>query len=177
MQKQKKLLIIIVPISLLIGLFLLFALVLFEDDMHPPKLPTKSAENMLTVTSSGCCFFVEDVVVSLLSDDGQKTEIDAYEAVYMYDTFKHTLPTILDSPLSLLVEFKCFYRDEVEFSMSVMDFADINELKRAGVLIYFQEHDDMYLNVIAGGNHKSYKMGNKENRWLLMDTPNRIYSD
>ncbi|MCL1820818.1 MAG: hypothetical protein FWG36_09205 [Oscillospiraceae bacterium] len=177
MPKLKKIFIIVPIVLILIGLYLFLALVVFEDDMRPPKLPIESAANTLSITSNGCCFWVEDVVISLLNTNGQRTELGSHEAVYMHNIFKHTMPTITDSPLSLLVEFKCFYGDEVDFSMSVMDFTDINEIKQTGVLIYFQEHDDVYLNVVAGKNHKSYKMGSEENRWLLMDIPNSIYSN
>jgi len=173
---MKKLFIAITFVLTLSATLLIVALIILDDGMRPPKLPTKSSANTLTITSNGCCFWAEDVVVSILKDNGQKTEIATHETVHMYNIFKHSFPETLTSDLSLHIEFRCIYGDVVDFSMSVMDFDSTNDLLQSGVLIYFQEHDDMYLNIISGGNRKSYKMGQTENRWVLMDTPNRVPS-
>jgi len=163
-----------IALLMFIGLCI-FVVHIIEDDTRPPVLPTESTANTLTITSNGCCFWVEDVAVSLLDENGQKTELATHEYVYMYDIFKHKIPAYSDTHLSLFIEFKSFYGDEAVFSMSVMDYVDINDLRQTGVLIYFQEKDDMYLNIIAGGNHKSFKMGDQDSRWILMDKPNIVY--
>ena len=173
---MKRHLIWIIPlISIQLSLVLIFVFVVQKDDMRPPKLPTESTKNTLTITSNGCCFLVENVVVSLLNDEEAILVLATHETVHMNNIFTHNIPVVSDAPLSLLVEFMCYYGDDVEFSMSVKEFTSINKLRQTGVLIYFQEHDDMYLNIIVGNDHKSYKMGNQENRWALMDTPNRVY--
>lgn len=176
MKKVKSLLITIPIITVII--FIGFSITdILNDDMTPPKLPIKSEENTLVITSNGCCFWVENVRVLLQDENGNQIEISNEQTVYEHDIFSYELPDTPNASLKLLVEFRVFYGDEDNFSMPVIKVENISELKKTGVLLYFQEHDDMYLNVIAGEYHASYKMGDTENRWLLMDTPNKIYSD
>ena len=147
-----------------------------SEDNAPVKLPTKSVPNKLLLTSNGCCFWVENVDVSLQSNSAEHVVISHNEGIYMDDIFKYPIPDFSESPVQLVVKFRSFYADECDFSMPVMEFENIYDLKKTGVLLYFQEHDDMYLNVIAGDYHASYKMGSSENRWSIMETPNKIYS-
>ena len=146
-----------------------------DDDRTPPKLPTKSVQNSLVLASNGCCFWVENVKVSLQDNDGNVIEISNIEAIYKHEIFKYNIPDFPHSPIKVVVEFRSFYGDEADFSLPVIEYESIAELNETGILLYFQEHDDMYLNVIAGDYHASYKMGKEENRWALMDTPNTVY--
>ena len=139
----------------------------------PPKLPVKSVPNKLTLTSNGCCFWVEDVNVSLRSGSGEYLTIAHKDTIYEENIFEYEIPDFSGSPVELKVEFHVYYGDEVVFSFPVMEIEDIDALKTTGVLLYFQEHDDMYLNVIAGDYHATYKKGN-ENQWTLRDSPNKV---
>lgn len=174
MRKAKPFLAI--PIIIILGVLGFIVVTLINDDMTPPVLPTESTQNNLILTSNGCCFGVEDVRVSLQGEDGNIIEISNTEAVYQHDIYKYEIPDFADNPLKLVVEFQCYYGDWCDFSFPVMEIQNINDLKQTGILLYFQEHDDMYLNVIAGDYRASYKMGSEENRWSIMDTPNNIYS-
>ena len=176
-MKRIKVIVIIISVIAVLGVSGFFIAVWLDDDMTPPKLPTKSTENLLAITSNGCCFWIEDVKVSLQSNNGDQVEISNNEAVYEHDIFKYDIPDFSDTPLKLVVEFRAFYGDECDFLLPVMEFENISAIKKTGVLLYFQEADDMYLNVIAGDYHASYKMGSEENRWTLTDTPNKVYSN
>ena len=158
-----------------LGIVAFLITVFLNDDMAPPKLPTTSVQNKLILTSNGCCFWVENVRVSLQDNNGNKIEISENEAIYKHDIFKYDIPDFPSGPVKMIVEFRSFYSDECDFAFSVLELENISKLKETGVLLYFQEHDDMYLNVIAGDYHASYKMGSSENRWLIMDTPNKVY--
>lgn len=145
------------------------------DDRTPPKLPTESTKNTLALTSNGCCFWVEDVAVSLLGAGGDTLPIAQHDKIYEDDIYRHAIPNFADTPFQLVVSFRAFYGEMVDFAMPVLAFESIGDLQRTGVLLYFQEHDDVYLHVIAGNHHISYKMGSESNRWASMDAPNRVY--
>ena len=156
-------------------LFIIFASCSLLDDTTPPKLPIKSTRNTLTLTSNGCCFWVENVEVLLKDDHGKEIVISNNNSIYEFDIFKYEIPDIQSSSVDLVVKFRSFYSSECDFSSSVMKYEDVDKLRETGVLLYFQERDDVYLNVISGDNHVSYKMGDKENRWIVMETPNEVY--
>jgi hypothetical protein len=154
---------------------IIFILTLVFEDGLPPKLPTKSMENYLVITSNGCCFWVENVNITLHDNNNNILKISQIEKLYGHDIFKYKIPNILFSPIKILVEFRAYYADECDFSMVVLEFENILALKEKGVLLYFQEHDDVYLNVLSGNYHTSYKMGHVDNRWAMKDIPNKIY--
>ena len=159
----------------IIMLFIMLTSCSLSGDIMPAKLPVKSTQNMLTLTSNGCCFWVEKVEVLLKDDSGKEIVISNNDSIYEFDIFKYEIPDIQSSPVDLVLKFRSFYGDECDFSSSVMKYENVDKLKETGVLLYFQERDDMYLNVISGDNHVSYKRGDKENRWTVMETPNEVY--
>ena len=168
----------IIAFSIIIAVVgaLVILVVIDDDGMTPPALPTKSERNKLTLTSNGCCFWVEEVKVWLRDKEDNRNEIAYNDTVYEYDIYRYDIPDFPGSPLQLSVSFRAFYGDECDFSFPVIEIENIDELKKTGVLLYFQEYDDMYINVIAGNYHASYKMGSEKNRWTLMDVPNKVYA-
>ena len=174
--KKAKVIAIAAFLVIFLGIGSFLAMVLLEDDMKPPKLPINSEKNNLILTSNGCCFFVQNVRVSLDGENGESLVLSEEKGVYEYDILKHEIPNFSASPLKLSVSFEAFYGETAEFSLSVMEFENIEELKKSGVLLYFQEHDDMYLNVVIGDYRASYKMGNEHNRWTVKNPPNKLYS-
>ena len=176
--KMKRIMILIICVSI-IGILSLsgfLILNLLNDDMKPPELPVESEENYLTITSNGCCFHVTDMDVWMRNEKNEDIRISHNEKVYGNDIFKHEIPDSSESDMELIVKFRSFYGDECEFSLPVMQIENIDELKKTGILLYFQEYDDMYLHVIAGDYHVSYKRGKDENRWTITDVPNKVYS-
>ena len=145
------------------------------DEPRPPKLPTKSVKNELIMTSNGCCLWIEAVNVYIKNSNGELFLIAHEDKVYQDNIFRHELPELSGGPFELVVEFKAFYSSNEEFSFSVMEFASAEAIKETGILLYFQEHDDMYFHVISKDYHVSYKMGNKENLWSILETPNPVY--
>ena len=175
MHKRKPIAIIAVVI-VTIGVVCFFIVKGLDIGMVASKLPTKSTKNKLVLASNGCCFWVEDIKVSLRDNAGSEVEISNNDTLYENDIYKYKIPDFLNGSLELVVEFRVFYGEENSFSMSVMNLGNINDLKETGVLLYFQEVDDMYLNVIAGDYHISYKKGEKEDRWIITDIPNTVCS-
>lgn len=137
------------------------------DGPPPPTPPTESEQGTVVLTSTGCCFSIEDVDVYLQSSDGQRTLLSHTDAIYENDIFEYTVPDLPQGPIQLFVSFRSYYGDECDFSMPVMEFESIEALKETGVLLFFKEGDDMYFNVIAGASHLSYQRGPAENRWVL----------
>lgn len=176
-MKKTKVIAIAVSIIIVLGIGGFFIAVWLDDDMTPPRLPTKSVQNNLILTSNGCCFWVENIDVSLQGNNGKSVALSHNDAIYEHDIYKYAIPDFSQSPVQLIVTFRSFYGDECDFSMPVLELESVNDLKKTGVLLYFQEHDDMYLNVIAGEYRISYKMGSPESRWAVMEMPNKVYSN
>lgn len=154
----------LLPVLLLLGL----ALFLFAGrEPKLPALPRASAPGTVTVTSNGCCFWVEDVRVWLSGDGCAPAEISYNKTVLQDDVFSCQLPDYPGGALDLNVEFRCFYGDECPFSLPVLHAESAEALKRSGVLLFFEEQDDMYLNVISGDYRARYKMGGPADRWNL----------
>ena len=159
-MKQKKQLFL--SILLILGI----ALCLWTGrDRKPDPLPQASRPGTVTLASNGCCFWAENIRVWLDGPESGPVEISFDPALSENDVFSHPLTDAPGGPLELNVEFHCFYGDDCLFSMPVKHFDSFDELEQNGVLLYFQEHDDMYLNVISGDYHGRYKMGFSENRW------------
>ena len=61
---------------------------------------------------------------------------------------------------------------------SIVVGSDFDEFKKSGLLIYFQEADGMYVNVITANHHDTYKlMEDSEDLWNLRDEPNRVFAE
>ncbi len=174
-MSKMKLAVMIVSAFALVTLCTFFYLAWIEQDMYPPKLPTSSIENTLLLTSNGCCFAVENIEFFLQKEGGQQTMLSRNDTLWGYDIVRYSLPEGLEGPASLVITFHVFYGEEVPFSSSVMEFENMSELKELGVLLYFQEKDDMYFNVVAGERKITYKMGSIEERWSIMEEPNELY--
>lgn len=112
-----------------------------------------------------------------LSGDGGETLLAHHDMIAEDDIFRHPIPDTPGGPVTLSVSFRTFYGEGIGFDMPVLTYDSMEALQRDGVLLYFQEHDDVYLNVIAGGYHASYKKGPETDRWALMDMPNRVYAN
>lgn len=155
----------LIPILCLLG----FALYLYAKAAPAsPALPETSRPGSVTLTSNGCCFWVEDVRVWLSGDGRAPAEISYNQAVYENDVFSYPIPAYPGGALDLNVEFRCFYGDECPFSLPVISAGSVDDLKRDGLLLYFEEQDDMYLNVISGDYRARYKMGGPGDRWSLV---------
>ena len=166
-MKQKKQLFL--SILLILGI----ALCLWTGrDRKPDPLPQASRPGTVTLASNGCCFWAENIRVWLVGPESGPVEISFDPTVTENDVFSHPLTDAPGGPLELNVEFHCFYGDDCLFSMPVKHFDSFDELEQNGVLLYFQEHDDMYLNVISGDYHGRYKMGSSDNRWSFSAAPN-----
>jgi hypothetical protein len=146
-----------------------------NDGTTPPDLPIKSVRNRLLITSNGCCFWVEDVRV-ILQCGNYELEISYIQELGENDIFEYEIPDFEDAPIELIVRFRSYYGYECGFDITVMEFENISSLKKAGLLLYFQESDGMYFNVISGKKHITYKLGGGDEDWLIMDVPNKIYS-
>lgn len=172
MKKRRIKWLFVIPAALALGIISFLISAILDDPTKHPEIPASSTADILTLTSNGCCFWVEDVKVWLEDESGNRIDLSTDEQVHEYDIINHRLPDYQGSgPLELNVEFRCFYGDECDFSLPVLEFSSFDELRETGVLLFFQEHDDVYFNVIAGSRRVSYKMGGSDSRWNLSASP------
>jgi len=151
----------------------------FEDDTGMPnKLPIQSMAYNVTLTSNGCCLWTEDITVSLVDALGNKTVIAEINSLNGYDIVRRAIPSKIDfTPIRLEVALTLRYVDPYVFSFEVLEFSDITALRKTGVLVYVQEADGAYVNVVAGDRHVSYKLNKADQsyKWDKLDEPKRIY--
>lgn len=171
MKKRQLKWLFVIPAALVTCLIAFLISAIVNDSTRRPTLPTASRPGYLMLASNGCCFWVEDVRVWLEDEQGNQTELSMDKKITEYDIMKYKLPDYQGGPLELNVAFRCFYGDQCDFSLPVMTVASMDELKETGVLLYFQEHDDVYFHVIAGDGHVSYKRGDDGSRWKLTEPP------
>jgi capsule polysaccharide export protein KpsE/RkpR len=159
---------IISIISILTFLFFgfLIAWSIYEDNkiFAVPKLPSSSTEGQIIVSSDGCCFYVEDIIISLVSDSNVE-EIMKIDKLYEHDIYSSYITTELSGNLEVDIKFSFYYGDEGTITIPVMKFTDIETLKKQGLLLAFEERDGMYL--IARNNEQEFTFKMNDGIWLI----------
>lgn len=104
--------------------------------MHP-VVPEKSEHDKVILTSRGCCFWATDATVSLLDENGSRTELISEETVYEYDIFECDNIPDINAPVRVAIDFTSHYSIEEDVSLTVGEFTSTDELLKNGLLLYF----------------------------------------
>lgn len=156
---------IILSVSIIILIFIcLFAWLIYEDDKQfaVPNLPASSKAGQLIVTSDGCCFYIKDITVSIVTDT--KTEkIVSIGELYEHDIYSNNITNELSGNIDVEIKFSFYYGDEGTVTIPVMEFENIEALKKQGLLLAFEERDGMYLVVKSKKDKITFKMN--DGKW------------
>jgi len=153
---MKKFVLITIILALIIGAGSFFIWLLKED--VPPVLPNESKAGKITVTSDGCCLWVEELSVSIVSADGSKTVIAEVEKIIENDIFEFDLSKSVENATEILVSCKYNYGDYYEFSEKVLEISEYNSFLNDGLLVYIAELDGAYLLIKSGDKETFYKL-------------------
>lgn len=148
-------LILMIIIILFFGFF--YALIMYDEYKMYAPLPSNSKEGKIIVTSDGCCFYIEDIIISLVSGTN-KVNIMKIGELYERDIFSSNIRAKLSGKVKINIKFKYYYGDEGTATIPVMEFENIETLKKQGLLLTFEERDDMYLVVKSKNQEITYKM-------------------
>lgn len=135
---------------------------IFRGEPTYPKVPTESTTGKVILASRGCCFWAEDVTVSLLDEYGNKTVIIYEDSVYEYDIFECDNLPYIDTPIQVIMDFKSFYDIEETISFSVGKFLNTDEILKNGLLLRFGDGD---LIVRAGNIKKLFSSIGVDGKW------------
>lgn len=121
-----------------------------------PVIPEKSAPNKVILTSRGCCFWAENVIVYILDKNGNKVILIEEEKIYEYDIYKcEDIPGI-EVPVQIGIDFTAYYPDAKEISLTVGTFSSTKEMLMRGLLLCFGDGD---LIVRNGDDEKYFRAG------------------
>lgn len=144
------------------------AFVKWIDEPMYPAIPTESLSGKIILTSRGCCFWAEDVTVSILDEYGNNTVIISADAVYEYDIFEYDNIPDIHIPVQAIIDFKSFYALEEIVTLSVGEFTNTDELLKDGLLLCFGDGD---LSVCYGNKKKFFQAavfgGDEKSAWFL----------
>lgn len=133
------------------------------------EAPTTSTSGLITLTSDACCFWLEDITVSLVDESGNTTTVLTREELNENQVLKYKIIANIDSQVQMTIKFTCHYAREDAVSQTIIEFSNTDILKQTGVLLSFQERDGAYLLVKAGEHELLYKQGEKSGSWDLFD--------
>lgn len=141
------------------------------DEPMYPEIPTESSPGKIILTSRGCCFWAEDVTVSLLDGNGNKTVIISENTVYEFDIFECDDIPDVGTPIQVIMDFKSFYAIDETVSFSVGEFASTDEILKEGLLLRFGDGD---LSVCYGKKKKLFQAavfgtGDEQSGWFLKE--------
>lgn len=171
--------IIIISIILFIGIVVYGVVGFFDDPNQRPIRPIKSESNKILVTSNACCSMTYDFKLTLYDKQTkEKSVICTAEQVSEFDVFKYKMPKADVEEFEIILSCDVYYGETYQFENTIIEASDYNKFKDAGLLIYFQEADGMYINIITDTQHDTYKlMYDKDNVWELRDTPNEVFAE
>ena len=152
-----------VSVIVLVFIGLLIWLV-YENDKQfaVPKLPASSKAGQLIVTSDGCCFYIEDITVSIVTDT-KIEKVMSIDELYEHDIYSSNIINELSGNIDVEIKFSFYYGDEGTVTIPVMEFENIEVLKKQGLLLAFEERDGMYLVVKSTKDKITFKMN--DGKW------------
>ena len=156
-------------IVIAIAFIALIAVIVYNEDLKY-RLPTHSMANTLKVAA-----FEESIgrelYIILKYDDGSKHVLDIKNGVGAGEPQKYFLPGLTDGNITVHITLERF----LTFDKDVMIFHNANELKRNGLLIYFDGWYRMY--VISGKTKICYKYNEEDDSWSVLENPPPISHD
>lgn len=91
MKKRRIKWLFVIPAALALAIISFLIYAILDDPTKPPEIPASSTADILTLTSNGRCFWVEDVKVWLVDENGNRIDLSMDEQV-------HTISSITGSP-------------------------------------------------------------------------------
>ncbi len=152
---------------------------LFDDPNKRPIRPTVSEPNKILITSNACCSMTYDLKLTLHNKQTEEESVlCSAEGVSEFDVLKYKMPKVDVDDFEIILSCYVFYGENYLFDKSIVIGSDFDEFKKSGLLIYFQEADGMYVNVVTANQHDTYKlMEDSEDMWNLRDEPNQVYAE
>lgn len=164
---------IILSISLCLVILSVFSFILLDRYLKSfrtyAELPTTSTPGLITLTSDACCFWLENITVSLVDESGTSIAVFTRNELNENQVLKYKIHANIDSKVQMTIKFTCQYAGEYTVSQTIIEFSNTDILKQTGVLLSFQERDGAYLLVKAGDQELLYKQGKKSGSWELSD--------
>ena len=164
---------VIVISIIIIGIISFFTwIALMDDPSIPPDLPIESKSGKITITSNGCCMWVDDFKVIATSDYGDEIVIAEVPKITVYDIFNFEMPVFDNVYSNITISCTYYYGDYYEFNEVVFTVEDIGN---NGLLLYIQEGDGAYFNAKSGNKQVSYKLNHDTHNWDKLNTPTTLY--
>ena len=171
--------IIIASIILVVSIVVYGVVYLLDDPNKRPIRPIESEPNKILITSNACCSMTYDLKLTLYNKQtNEKIVLCSADQVSEFDVFKYKIPKVNVDDFEIILSCDVYYGENYLFDKSIVVGSDFDEFKKSGLLIYFQEADGMYVNVITANHHDTYKlMEESEDLWNLRDEPNRVFAE
>ncbi len=171
--------IIIISVILIISVVIYGIVWLFDDPNKRPIRPIESEPNKILITSNACCSMTYNLQLTLYNKQtNEKSVLCAAERVSEFDVLKYKIPKVDVENFEIILSCDVFYGEKYLFDKSIVIENDFDAFRKSGLLIYFQEADGMYINVIGADQHDTYKlMYDSEELWELIDEPNQVFAE
>ncbi|MBE7037835.1 MAG: hypothetical protein E7404_02905 [Ruminococcaceae bacterium] len=126
----------------------------------------------------GACMTYDLKLALYNKQTNEKILLCSAEQVSEFDVFKYKIPKVNVDDFEIMLSCYVYYGENYLFDKSIVIGSDFDEFKKSGLLIYFQEADGMYVNVVTANQHDTYKlMEDSEDMWNLRDEPNQVYAE
>lgn len=171
--------IVIISLILIICVVIYGIVWLFDDPNKRPIRPIESEANKILITSNACCSMTYDLELTLYNKQtNEKSVLCTAEKVSEFDVLKYKIPKNDIDSFEIILSCDVYYGENYLFDKSIVIGNDFDSLKKSGLLIYFQEADGMYINIISANQHDTYKlMYDSEELWELKDEPNQVFAE
>ena len=145
------------------------------DPTRPLPLPKEeSIENSVSLASDGCCFAVYNVIISM-NDNDKKLNVLEKEILSQRERFDVTLPIEINSAVvSIHITFDYVYSNSGTETLNIMPSISVEELRKSGLLIYFQERGGMFM-LVVNGNKKNLFYLSDDDEWISVDLDFKYY--
>ncbi|MBR5153028.1 MAG: hypothetical protein IKW60_05860 [Clostridia bacterium] len=171
--------IIIISVILVVSVLIYGIVWLFDDPNKRPVRPIESKPNKILITSNACCSMTYDLDLTLHNkENNEKIVLCTAESVSEFDVLKYKIPKVDIENFEIILSCNVYYGENYLFDKSIVMGNDFDALKNSGLLIYFQEADGMYVNIITANQHDTYKlMYDSEELWELKTEPNQVFAE
>jgi hypothetical protein len=141
MKNKKKLWWLALPIGIAV---IWFGFVTYLNIIDPPlydKYPKKSIKNEFMLFNDGCCFVLKDFSVLLSDETGKEYPLFSHTSPPYGKRLITDLPHDITGSVQAVVSFYYEYITTGYVKFEIMDFENLNELKKNGLLLIFGDGD------------------------------------
>ena len=171
--------IIIASVILVISVVTYGVVCLLDDPSKRPIRPIESEPNKILITSNACCSMTYDLKLTLNNKQtNEKNVLCTADSVSEFDVLKYKIPKVNVENFEIILSCNVYFGENYLFDKSIVIESNFDAFRKSGLLIYFQEADGMYVNVITANHHDTYKlMEDSEVLWNLRDEPNQVFAE